>query len=202
MSVTSIPAAASAGAQSSSDFFVVVNGRRLGPIAVTELRTAGITRDSWAWRPGMPDWQRAVQIDELRQLLFAEPPPLPTAVPVEAVVTDIKPSVVDFKRAMPFIAGIVLCYLMTAPVLWLLSLIGLGGGIVERLIAELPLRICGAGASFFLARATRLPLAWAWAVPALLNPLIGLVTAIGLAVFVRRWLKGASVAMGFFGPRG
>jgi hypothetical protein len=203
MSVRTSPnAGVPTGSQSPDGYFVVVNGRRFGPLGVSDLRSVGVTESSWAWHPGLSNWQRVEQIEKLRQLLFAEPPPLPMAVPADAVAPDAAPSVVDFKRAVPFLAGIVLVYLLTGPALWLLSSIGMGGGIVERLVAELPLRICGAGASFFLARATRLPLAWAWAVPALLNPFIGLAAAIGLAVFARRRLKAAGVAMGFFGPRG
>jgi hypothetical protein len=102
---------------------------------------------------------------------------------------------------MPFVASIVLCYLLTAPVLSLLKLVGLGGGMIERLAADLPLRICCAAASYFLARTVHLPHAWAWAVPSVLNPLVGLVETIGLAVFARRRLKAAGIPMGFFGPR-
>ena len=190
------------GSQSPDGYFVVVHGRRLGPLAMTELRNAGVTRDSWAWRPGLADWCRAEQIDELQQVLFAEPPPLPTAVPVEAVASDVQPSVVDFKRAMPFVAGIVLCYLLLGPLLSVLSLIGLHGGVIEWFIVEIPFRVCCAGASFLRARALRLPVPWAWAIPSVLEPRIGMIESVGLAVFARRRLKAAGVAMGFFGPRG
>jgi hypothetical protein len=195
------PANVPSGTEFSAGYLVIIHNRRLGPLPAAELRGVGLQGDSWAWRPGLADWQRVEQIDELRPLLYAEPPPLPTALIATTDDTGTPPSVTDFRRAMPFVAGIVLCYLLTAPLLSLLKLVGLGGGVIERLAADLPFRICCAVACYFLSRTVHLPHAWAWAIPSVLNPLIGLVETIGLAVFARRRLKAAGIPMGFFGPR-
>lgn len=181
-------------------YFVVVDGRRLGPLSLAELTSTAFNVDSWTLAPGSRDWQRAEQIDVLRQAILT-PPPLPTAVPAEIPAPDPNISVAAFKPAVRFLGGIVLCYLLTAPVLWLASLVGLGGGIVGGFVAELPIRACEAGACFYFARATRLPLPGAWALPGILSPPIGLLEAIGLAIFGRRRFKAAGITLGFFGPR-
>ncbi len=182
-------------------YYVIVNGRRLGPLPAAELRGVGLKNDSWVWRPGVSDWQRAEQIDELRTLLNTATPPSPKAIVADTAHHNAPVSIVDFQSAMTFVAGIVLCYLVTGPLLSLFSWIGLGGGVIGWFIEQIPIRVCCSGAGFFFARATHLPFVWGWAIPAVLNPLIGSIEAVGLVVFARHRLKAAGIPMGLFGPR-
>lgn len=63
-------------------FFVETNGQPEGPLAMKELRARAadgrLTRASLVWRQGMPEWQRAGDVAELRELFAATPPPVPS----------------------------------------------------------------------------------------------------------------------------
>jgi uncharacterized RDD family membrane protein YckC len=57
-------------------FYVAVNGQQHGPYTIEELRAQRITRDTMVWTEGQSDWRMAGQVDELRDIVLAAPPPL------------------------------------------------------------------------------------------------------------------------------
>jgi len=59
------------------NFYLVVDGRRKGPLALEELPAHGLERDSLVWHAGLADWTRADQVAALRELMATIPPPLP-----------------------------------------------------------------------------------------------------------------------------
>jgi hypothetical protein len=62
-------------------YYLADQGQRRGPFPLQELAAQGLTPDTLVWREGMPDWQRADEVIELRPYLppppgqYAPPPP-------------------------------------------------------------------------------------------------------------------------------
>lgn len=60
---------------------VAIDGKPAGPFEMVELermvKNKTLTANSLVWRKGMPEWQKAGNVDELK-FLFDEMPPLPT----------------------------------------------------------------------------------------------------------------------------
>ncbi|MDE6866266.1 MAG: DUF4339 domain-containing protein, partial [Muribaculaceae bacterium] len=50
-------------------YYLYLNGVRLGPYSKEELRLQGITHDSIVWRPGMTDWALADSVPDLADIL-------------------------------------------------------------------------------------------------------------------------------------
>ncbi|MBD5237061.1 MAG: DUF4339 domain-containing protein [Bacteroidales bacterium] len=50
-------------------YYLYLNGVRLGPYSKEELRLQGITQDSIVWRPGMTDWALADSVPDLADIL-------------------------------------------------------------------------------------------------------------------------------------
>ncbi|SEG67006.1 Membrane protease subunit, stomatin/prohibitin family, contains C-terminal Zn-ribbon domain [Nonomuraea solani] len=60
-----------------AQWFLGVDGERLGPFEAADLPAAGLTPDVLVWRTGMPQWVPAGDVPELAALLNTGPPPLP-----------------------------------------------------------------------------------------------------------------------------
>jgi len=62
-------------------FHVAINGESKGPLPVAQLQSlvndGSMTRDSLVWTDGMANWQKASEVDDLKKLFSATPPPLP-----------------------------------------------------------------------------------------------------------------------------
>ena len=62
-------------------FYVVLGGRSVGPLATSELSRLiaerRVTRETYVWKPGMPDWQLAESVPEVLKLVALAPPPVP-----------------------------------------------------------------------------------------------------------------------------
>jgi len=75
------PAAPPPLPRDAAPFFIAVNGEQSGPHTLEALRgrvTDGtLTRETLAWREGMPGWTAAGEVPELAPLFGASPPPLP-----------------------------------------------------------------------------------------------------------------------------
>lgn len=179
-------------------YYVVVAGRRAGPIDAKSLKDVELHRDAWVWREGLSDWQRAEDVAEVAGLLRSLPPPFPT--PAAASTDACERLKSDFRRATPFIVAALLCYFATAPVLAALTGFGTVGKVASFLVAELPVRLCGAAMAFYFARGLGLPLPIGWSVPSLVHPVFTLITGPALAYLAQKRLKQAGVPMGFFGP--
>ncbi len=62
-------------------FHVAINGQSKGPMPVNQLRAlvddGSMTRESLVWTDGMSDWQKASEVEGVKDLFSAMPPPLP-----------------------------------------------------------------------------------------------------------------------------
>lgn len=62
-------------------FYVVLDGRAVGPLATSELSRliaeGRVTGETYVWKPGMSDWQLAESIPEVLGLVALTPPPVP-----------------------------------------------------------------------------------------------------------------------------
>lgn len=62
-------------------YHVLLDGKPAGPFADHELSrliTEGrLKKDTYVWRPGMPDWRQAENIAEVLRLVALAPPPFP-----------------------------------------------------------------------------------------------------------------------------
>lgn len=65
-------------------FYVVLDGKSVGPLATPELSRLiaerRVTKETYVWKPGMPDWQLAENVPEVLKLVALTPPPVPRAV--------------------------------------------------------------------------------------------------------------------------
>lgn len=64
-----------------SSYFLAINGQQQGPHPISQLKTmvsqGQLERGTLAWKEGMPSWLAAEQVDELKALFSAVPPPIP-----------------------------------------------------------------------------------------------------------------------------
>ena len=62
-------------------FYVVLDGKSVGPLATSELSRLiaekRVTKESYVWKPGMPDWRLAENVPEVLRLVALTPPPIP-----------------------------------------------------------------------------------------------------------------------------
>ena len=65
----------------SAQYYLAVEGKQAGPFDMGALqvkaRSGELTRETLAWRQGMPQWTPAGQVAELANLFGTVPPPLP-----------------------------------------------------------------------------------------------------------------------------
>ena len=55
-------------------YYLNINGTNVGPLTLDQLRAQNITPDTYVWRKGLAEWQRASSFPELAPL-FADVPP-------------------------------------------------------------------------------------------------------------------------------
>ena len=64
-------------------WFAGIDGKQAGPFDADAMKqqasSGALTRDTLVWKQGMPDWQKASDIEELASLFSSVPPPLPPA---------------------------------------------------------------------------------------------------------------------------
>lgn len=64
-------------------YFAVIDGKQSGPYSLTELSRLitekKIVKETYIWKPGMPQWELAENISEVLHLVAITPPPVPTA---------------------------------------------------------------------------------------------------------------------------
>lgn len=62
-------------------YFVVIDGSQSGPYSLTELARLiaekKIVKETYIWKPGMPQWEPAEKISEVLRLVAVTPPPVP-----------------------------------------------------------------------------------------------------------------------------
>lgn len=66
-------------------YYLHNGSENIGPFDIDELKEKKISRDTPVWCEGMMDWKNASEVDELRGILSAIPPPLKkeTAIPTQ-----------------------------------------------------------------------------------------------------------------------
>lgn len=68
-------------------FYFAINGQQAGPFDINQINTMisqnQITKESLAWKEGMPNWTAVSQIAELNNLFGAVPPPIPPVPPAQ-----------------------------------------------------------------------------------------------------------------------
>ncbi len=64
-----------------AQYYLALQGKQAGPFDMPALQlkvhSNELTRETLAWRQGMPQWTPAAQVPELASLFAAMPPPLP-----------------------------------------------------------------------------------------------------------------------------
>ena len=62
-------------------FYVVLDGKSVGPLVTSELSRLiaekRVTKETYVWKPGMPDWQLAENVPDVLKLAALTPPPVP-----------------------------------------------------------------------------------------------------------------------------
>jgi len=62
-------------------FYITLNGKQEGPFTLVELKEKQTTRETLVWCEGMSQWSIAKDVEELRELFPAVPPPFPSLPP-------------------------------------------------------------------------------------------------------------------------
>lgn len=52
-------------------YYIIENGKQKGPFSKQQLKTQNITQDTYVWRAGMTDWQRASALEEIADIFAA-----------------------------------------------------------------------------------------------------------------------------------
>jgi len=58
-------------------YYFAENDQQLGPFTIEELKTKRLKKSTLVWTDGMLDWDKADNVDELKEILIPNPPPLP-----------------------------------------------------------------------------------------------------------------------------
>lgn len=68
----------------SISYFIVLNGQQAGPFSMTELTQLvannQLTKETYVWKAGMGNWEKAELVQELISLFAQVPPPLPPTI--------------------------------------------------------------------------------------------------------------------------
>ena len=71
-------------------YYYADNEQQLGPFTVDELKNKRLKKSTLVWTEGMQDWTSANDIDELKDILISEPPPLPKKLTAPPTVETIQ----------------------------------------------------------------------------------------------------------------
>ena len=69
------------------DYYYSDGQNQFGPVSLEDLRTK-IDANTLVWHEGMPNWDKASNVEELKAMLKSTPPPPPvvTQIPVQAPI--------------------------------------------------------------------------------------------------------------------
>jgi uncharacterized RDD family membrane protein YckC len=56
------------------NYFIVENGKSIGPLSFEDVKLKGIKKETLIWYEGLQKWKRADSIEELKELLLFPPP--------------------------------------------------------------------------------------------------------------------------------
>jgi hypothetical protein len=60
-----------------SQYYIVQNGKQEGPYTTDQLQAMKLSKDNLVWCEGMDNWEQAGNIEELKSIFKASPPPVP-----------------------------------------------------------------------------------------------------------------------------
>jgi hypothetical protein len=67
-----------------STYYVVLDGKSEGPYSLTELSRLiaekRVMKETYVWKPGMPQWDLAENVSEVLRIAALTPPPIPVGV--------------------------------------------------------------------------------------------------------------------------
>src|ERR1022692_4513951 len=69
-------------------YYYSENEQQFGPFTFDELKTKRIKKSTLVWTDGLPEWTAAENVNELIEMLIAEPPPLPKKIIPELKTTN------------------------------------------------------------------------------------------------------------------
>jgi len=58
-------------------YYYAIDEKQFGPFTIEELKSKHIKKTTLVWTNGMNDWELAESIEELKEIILNEPPPLP-----------------------------------------------------------------------------------------------------------------------------
>lgn len=68
-------------------YYYADNDQQFGPFTIDELKSKRLKKSVLVWTDGMADWTSADGIDELKDILISEPPPLPKSSKPQTIET-------------------------------------------------------------------------------------------------------------------
>jgi cell division protein FtsB len=71
-----------------SKFYIHIDDQQQGPFTTDELKDFKIARETMVWFEGEEDWKKAVEIEELQEIIKSIPPPI-----VDKEIEDAKKSI-------------------------------------------------------------------------------------------------------------
>ena len=102
-------------------YYYAENDHQLGPFTIEELKSKKIKKSTLVWTDGMDDWATAVTVEELKDIIISEPPPLRKTVIapvketiqikqpiVKAPITSTKYDLTFEKDSTPSVIGVIL----------------------------------------------------------------------------------------------
>lgn len=76
-------------------YYFVEKEQQFGPFTIEELKTKRLKKSTLVWTDGMQEWQKAECVEELKEILIPEPPPIPKKEP------QLIPETVQIKPSTP-----------------------------------------------------------------------------------------------------
>jgi len=58
-------------------YFIIKKGKKEGPFDISELEEMKLLNNTLVWREGFENWRQAKEIEELKDISFTPPPPIP-----------------------------------------------------------------------------------------------------------------------------
>jgi hypothetical protein len=63
-------------------YYYAINNQQFGPFKLEELKNHKIGKTTLVWREDMPSWIKADEVEELKEFIIPEPPPLPSNIDI------------------------------------------------------------------------------------------------------------------------
>lgn len=67
-------------------YFIIKNGKKEGPLELSDLKRMKLFNNTLVWKEGFENWIPAKEVEELIEITFAPPPPIPAKkIPTEKI---------------------------------------------------------------------------------------------------------------------